>query len=128
MLFLLLRASGDISDCNWLQLEQNDTIDIKQKERMHIRNNICSTFNPKDHFKTLKIINVKPVENFPSSFDKADIFISMPMENLCVLTIHNTKDTDGGKWVCHITSKSDDNEKNILENTGSNKKVKIENI
>ena len=47
MLFLLLRASGDISDCNWLQLEQNDTIDIKQRERMHIRNNICSTFNPK---------------------------------------------------------------------------------
>ena len=50
MLFLLLRASGDISDCNWLQLEQNDTIDIKQRERMHIRNNIGSTFNPKKKF------------------------------------------------------------------------------
>ena len=69
--------------------------------------------------KQKKIFSVKPLENFPSSFEKANIFISMPMENLCVLTIHNTKDTDGGKWVCHITSKLDENEKNILENTGS---------
>ena len=49
----------------------------------------------------------------------------MPMENLCVLTIHNTKDTDGGKWVCHITSKLDENEKNIQKNTGSKKKWKL---
>ena len=45
----------------------------------------------------------------------------MPKENLCVLTIHNTRDIDGGKWVCHITSKSDENEKNILKNTGIKK-------
>ena len=42
----------------------------------------------------------------------------MPMEDLCVLTIHNTRDIDGGKWVCHITSKSNENEKNIINNTG----------
>ena len=71
------------------------------------------------------MFSVKPVENFTSSFEKANIFISMPMENLCVLTIHNTKDTDGGKWVCHITSKLDENEKNIQENTGSKKKWKL---
>ena len=39
----------------------------------------------------------------------------MKMGNMCVLTIHNTQHTDGGKWVCHITSKSDfdENGKNI---------------
>ena len=46
---------------------------------------------------------------------------------MCVLTIHNTEHSDGGKWVCHITSKLDLDEygKNI-QNTGSDKNFKME--
>ena len=51
----------------------------------------------------------------------------MQMGNMCVLTIQNTKHSDGGKWVCHITSKLDfDEHGKNMKKTGSDRNFQVE--